>query len=298
MEMYNSDRTFVVTGATSGIGLAVTEGLLRSGASVIGIGRSPVRCLAARTRLNILIPSARIAFLAADLSLQADVRSLANQVRDLLNAWGNPALDGLLNNAGTFTYWLTLTPEGFEMQWAVNHLASFLLTNTLMPFLQASPMSRVVTVSSASHYGARMNWNDPQLRRHYSGLQAYGNTKLANILFTRELNRRLGSESTVRAYAADPGLVKTDIGIKGTPGLVSWVWKIRRSGGISAAEAARGILFLLSEPSIQDVPNMYWKHGAPKAESHEAQNCVSAARLWKLSSEMCSLPVEESNASE
>ncbi len=293
METRISEKTVVVTGATSGIGLAVAEELVRSGASVIGIGRSAERCAAAQAGLHRLNPEPWVAYLTADLSVQGEVRGLGNQVRDLLDTWNRQALDGLVNNAGTFSYWLTLTADGVELQWAVNHLAAFLLTNTLLPMLQAAPLARVVTVSSGSHYNARLDWNDLQLRRHYNGLQAYGNTKLANILFTREMNRRLGEESTVRAFAADPGLVKTDIGMKGTPGIVSWVWKLRRSGGITAAEAARGICYLLTEPSIQDVPSSYWKHGQPKAASHEAQNCLNAARLWKISSQMCGLPVEE-----
>ena len=301
METNLSGKTYLVTGATSGIGLAAAEILAEQGASVIGVGRSAGRCQEAesclrRVAAGAAAPAAPQTYLVADLSTQAQVRALADQVGDLLAQRGSKTLDGLVNNAGTFTYWLTLTPDGFEMQWAVNHLAPFLLTNALLPLLQNAPAGRVVTVSSGSHYGTRLDWADPQLRRHYNGLRAYDSTKLANVLFTLELNRRLGPGSHVRAFAADPGLVKTDIGLKGTPALVRWVWKQRRAGGISAAESARGIVFLLTEPSIQDSPEIYWKHGHPKTASRFGLDLTAAARLWDLSESMCGIPAEVQHA--
>jgi NAD(P)-dependent dehydrogenase (short-subunit alcohol dehydrogenase family) len=234
-------------------------------------------------------------YLTADLSEQAQIRTLGGQIQAILsNIPGRGAgLDGLLNNAGTFTWWLALTPEGFETQWAVNHLAPFLLTHELAPVLLASPAARVVTVSSGSHYGCRLNWQDLQLRRHYNGLSAYGNSKLANVLFTLELNRRLGAGAGLRAFAADPGLVKTDIGFKGTPPLARWVWERRRAGGISPEESARGIVFLLTEPSIQNSTEIYWKHNEPKPASRFGLDREAAGRLWMLSEQMCGIETEK-----
>lgn len=292
MDTNITSKNYVVSGATSGIGLAVAEILVRSGAGIIGLGRSQQRCREVERRLRGFHPDARVDYLEADLSVQSQVRDLAARTGELLDGRGAVGLDGLANVAGTFTYWLTLTPDGIETQWAVNHLAGFLLTHQLLPRLLAAPLARVVTVSSDSHYGTRLHWEDPQLRRHYNGLRAYGNTKLANILFTLELNRRLGSESSVRAFAADPGLVKTDIGMKGTPSLAGWIWKLRRSGGISPEEAARGIVFLLCEASIQDQNDLYWKHGRPKAASRPALDPHSAAQLWTLSQQLCNIPTE------
>ena len=120
---------------------------------------------------------------------------------------------------------------------------------------------------------------------------AYGNTKLANVLFTQELNRRQAPGAGLRAFAADPGLVKTDIGLKGTPSLAAWVWKLRRSGGIPASESAEGIVYLLTEPTLQERPEIYWKHGRPQPASRAAQDLQSALRLWQLSEQMCGLPV-------
>ena len=179
------------------------------------------------------------------------------------------------------------------MQWAVNHLAPFLLTHELLPLLEQTPLSRVVTVSSGSHYGGRLNWEDPQLRHHYNGLQAYSNTKLCNILFTTELNHRLGEASNVHAFAADPGLVKTDMGLKGTPPLAGWVWKLRRSGGTPPEVPAKGIVYLLTEPSIQHSEDVYWKDSRPKAPSPKAVDGATASKLWVLSEKMCGLNEDE-----
>jgi NAD(P)-dependent dehydrogenase (short-subunit alcohol dehydrogenase family) len=198
-------------------------------------------------------------------------------------------LDGLVNNAGTVPYWFTQTAEGFETQWAVNHLAGFLLTVELLPLLEAAPWARVVTVSSESHFNTRLNWGDIQLRRHYDCLLAYQQTKLANVLFTAELNRRLGPKSTVRAFAVDPGLVQTEIGYKGNPGIVGWVWSKRASAGISAEESGRDVAYLVAEPSIQGSGDVYWKARAPKKPSREALDEKSARRLWEMSARMCGI---------
>jgi NAD(P)-dependent dehydrogenase (short-subunit alcohol dehydrogenase family) len=290
MDTTLAGKTYVISGATSGIGLAMAEQLAAQGAALIGIGRSPERCRATERRLRSACPGVEIDYLVADLSLQSEVRKAAAGVREVLERRGTAALDGLVNNAGTFTYWLALTREGFETQWAVNHLAAFLLTHELLPLLEAAPAARVVTVSSGSHYTARMQWDDIQLRRSYNGLRAYEQTKLANVLFTAELNRRLRVQgSRVRAYAADPGLVKTDIGLKGTPAVVRWVWSLRRSGGITAEESARGIVYLLTQPAVGEAAGIYWKHGAPKAPSKRGLEVDSARRLWEMSENMCAI---------
>lgn len=279
-------RSVVVTGATSGIGLAAAEALVQRGVNVIGVGRDGERCLHAEERLRALSPEAAVAYQVADLSVQAQVRDLAERIRVTLAAWGMTGLDGLANVAGVFVYWQTLTPDGFEMQWAVNHLAPFVLTRELLPLLQRAPWARVVTVSSGSHYHTRLQWDDIQLRRRYHPLRAYKQTKLANVLFTAELNRRLGPGSTVRALAADPGLVSTEIGFKANPGLARCIWTLRRWQAVPPEQAAHGIVFLLAEPSLPDGDAIYWKDGRPKAPDPEALNVHAARRLWELSEMM------------
>jgi NAD(P)-dependent dehydrogenase (short-subunit alcohol dehydrogenase family) len=287
METNLNPATYIVTGATAGIGLACAELLIAQGGNVIGVGRSAERCRVAENRLRSLYPQGQATYLTADLSSQREVRALAERIRQELAQRDPPTWLALLNNAGAFTYWLTLTPEGFETQWAVNVVAPFLLTHELLPNLRAAPAARVVTVSSASHRGAHLDWSDPQMRRHYNGLAAYGHTKLADVLFTCELNRRLGPDSSVRAFAADPGLVKTDIGLKDPSPLVQWVWRWRRAGGISPQQSASGIFPLLCDPALQDSREPYWRNGQPRQASRAALDGPLAARLWTLLETMC-----------
>lgn len=281
----------VITGATSGIGLAVAELLTEKNARIVGVGRSAERCAAARERLLGMGASPQdVAFVTADLSLQSEVRRLAGEVLKILDAWGHPHLDALINNAATVPFWQTLTPEGFDTQWAVNHLAPFLLTAELLPRLRLAPAGRVITVSSGSHRGGRLDWNDIQHLRHYSPLRAYSMTKLANVLFTLELNRRLGPGTTVRAFAADPGLVNTQIGMKSNSVIARIAWDIRRRGGVPARQSAAGIVFLATEPAIQNSMHLYWKNKKPVRAGTRASNPQSARQLWELSAQMCGIP--------
>ncbi|HTX91752.1 MAG TPA: SDR family NAD(P)-dependent oxidoreductase [Anaerolineales bacterium] len=283
-------KTFVVTGATSGIGLAVAGLLANREAFVIGVGRSAERCAAAEAHLQSVYPRSQVAFCVADLSAQGQVRSLAGEIRRQMAAHKARALDGLVNNAGTFTFRRSLTFDGIETQWAVNHLAPFLLTHELLPLLKIAPAARVVTVSSDSHYHTRLKWRDLQLQHGYNCLLAYQQTKLANVLFSAELNRRLGAGSSMRAFAADPGLVKTEIGYKGNPGLVRWIWRLRVSAGVPAERPAEGIVFLATALPVQDSPEIYWKDCQPKMPSRYALDAAAARRLWELSERMCGIP--------
>jgi retinol dehydrogenase-13 len=287
--MQNHSKTYVVTGATSGIGFATAENLSRNGVVVIGIGRSEERCRQAQKILRQTTNNENVFFLTADLGTQFGVRAAAEQIASLLNDRGQESLDGLVNNAGIFTWWMTLTEDGYETQWALNAIAPFLLTRLLLPYLQKSPMARVVTVSSDSHYGGFLKWSDLQLRRHYNGLLAYQNTKLANVLFTVELNRQLSDQNPVRAFAADPGLVKTGIGGKGTPRMVRWFWGMRSTGGTDATVPAAGIVYLLTEPSIQNSHAPYWKDCHSKQPARRAVNHESAMRLWNILESECGL---------
>lgn len=284
-------KTYLVTGATSGIGKAIAEQLAKGNAFVVGVGRSPFRCKQTEDELANRFPSARVKYLTAELSLQSEVRHLADMVQEVLRKENIRGLEGLINNAGTFAWSRELTREGFELQWAVNHLASFLLTNELMPLLQSMPSARVVTVSSNSHYHTRMRWNDLQMRYFYNGLLAYKQSKLCNVLFTAELRRRLGKDATVRAFAADPGLVLTDMGLKDTHWIVRKFWSYHRRAGISAEEAARGIVFLATEQSIEKSQAIYWKHGTPQQPNPRALDLKAGANLWEISAQMCDLQV-------
>lgn len=282
-------KTYVITGATSGIGYAAAKIMASSGALVIGTGRSQERCLKIQEELRRITTNPQIYFLAHDLSIQDEVRALAAHIKGLLAEKKITALDGLVNNAGIYTHWLMLTPDGIETQWAVNHLAPWLLTNLLLPLLEQSVIGRVITVSSESHYSARLDWNDLQHLRDYIGLRAYMETKLANILFTRELNDRLSNASRIQAFAVDPGLVNTGIGEKGTPGLVRAFWKTRRRGGTSPDLPAVTIAYLLLNPVLNKTDGILWKNCVPKNPGRNAMDKHTASRLWDFSQTSCGL---------
>jgi NAD(P)-dependent dehydrogenase (short-subunit alcohol dehydrogenase family) len=285
-ELDLTGKTIVITGATAGIGQAAAQTLAARGADMVGIGRSASRCQDAQQAILEAHPEANISFKVADLSSQRQVRRLAADLRDTCKE-----IDVLVNNAGTVSSWYIATEDGYELQFAVNHLAPFLLTYELLPLLEAAPAARVITVSSASHYRTRMHWADVMLFRNYNCLLAYKQSKLANVLFTAEFNRRLGQASNVRAYAVDPGLVQTNIGLKGTSGLEQWVWERRSTNGVSPEKGAETVIFLASAPALEDPGAIYWKDCQPKRPSRYALRQPEATRLWELSERLCGLDV-------
>jgi NAD(P)-dependent dehydrogenase (short-subunit alcohol dehydrogenase family) len=282
-------KTMVVTGATSGIGRATAAALAARGAHVIGVGRSARRCREAQRAIEEAHPEARLSFCVADLAAQRQVLALAEAIRERITAAGEERLDVLVNNAGTVSSRQVTTEDGYELQFAVNHLAPFLLTHALLPLLRNAPAARVVTVSSGSHYRTRMRWDDVMFRRRYSCLAAYKQSKLANVLFTAEFNRRRGEALRVRAYAADPGLVNTRIGLKGTGGPARWIWELRREHGASPEEGAATVVFLAAEPAVEEAQAIYWRGCRPRSPSRYARNADHAARLWALSERLCGL---------
>ncbi|HOJ80452.1 MAG TPA: SDR family NAD(P)-dependent oxidoreductase [Clostridiales bacterium] len=283
-------KTIVITGATSGIGLAAAKELAMKGAYVIGTGRSEERCRYAEQEVKSVCPDANITYLAADLSSLSEVRRLASDIRETLAKDGFSQLDVLINNAGTVSSWYISTVDGFELQFAVNHLAPFLLTNELLPLLGRSRAGTVICTSSGSHYRTRLRWNDIMLRKHYNTLLAYKQTKLANVLFVTELNRRLAaSGSNIKAFALDPGLVDTDIGFKGTSGIAKLVWKFRSKGGTSPEVPAHSMAYLALDPEPRSTGKVYWKDCRPKEPSRYSQKPDVAKKLWELSERMCGI---------
>ena len=282
-------KTMVVTGATAGIGRAALGALAARGAAVIGVGRTAARCQETRQAILSEHPGARVWFAVGDLSSQREVRQLAAEIGRLAEEAGAGQIDALINNAGTVSSWYRATEDGYELQFAVNHLAPFLLTHDLTPLLRKAPAARVVAVSSGSHFHTRMHWQDVMFRRGYHCLRAYKQSKLANVLFSAELNRRLSAGSRIRAYAADPGLVNTAIGEKGTGGIEKWVWTRRRNGGVSPEQGAETVVFLAADPSVEGSEAVYWRDCQPAPPSRVARHPEEAARLWALSERLCGI---------
>jgi len=282
-------KTMLVTGATSGIGRATMEALALRDAHVIGVGRSEARCQAMQREIVADLPTAHISYAVADLASQMQILQLGERIRGLVKTATSGKLDVLVNNAGAVSSWRRQTPDGYELQFAVNHLAPFLLTHELMPLLAAAKGGRVITVSSGSHRRTRIHWDDVMYRRGYGVLKSYKQSKLANVLFTAEFNRRMADGTGVRAYAADPGLVDTPIGLKGTTGMARSAWQVRSRRGSSPEEAAAGIVFLATDPSVGQSENVYWKASHPKVPSAYARRGREAARLWELSERLCGI---------
>ena len=283
-----SSKTIVITGATSGIGFAALQALAPSGALLIGTGRSEERAAAARQSLLEEYPLARVEFALADLVSQRGVRSLAKSIESILFAQRVKQIDVLVNNAAQIEPWYTATEDGYEVQFAVNHLAPFLLTHLLLPQLLTAEEGRIITVSSKSHRHMRIYWQDVMLRKIYNPLLAYKQSKLANVLFTVELNRRL-SGTNVRAFAVDPGLVNTEIGLKNHSSLVRWVWEKRRQHGRTPAQGAATVVQLASCQTAELLPGDYWRDGKPIPPDRYALLSVEGQRLWELSERLCGL---------
>jgi len=281
-------KTVIITGASSGIGLAAAVELAKKQVNIIGIGHNPKHSELALEQIRAAAPGANARFLNADLMQQREVLRVADEIANLLTSEFNGTLDALINNAGCVRSWYTTTEEGYEQQFALNHLAGFLLTHQLLPFLQRAG-GRVIQTGSGSHKHMRMRWNDVMLSGGYNPLTAYKQSKLSNMLFARGLNNRYRAEG-IHAYVVDPGLVCTDIGNKNTGALVNWIWKLRKKHGVCPEVPAKTYVYLVeAEPAPQD---LYFYLCKPNRYSREVTK-ENADRLFKLSEQLCGIRYPE-----
>lgn len=276
-------KSVVITGATSGIGLRAAERFVQQGAFVIGIGRSEKKNQHARDKILESNPSRNAVYLLADLSYLQQVRMLASVISSVLTQHGFNSLDILINNAGVYQEKKQITDDGIEMTFAVNHLAPFHLTNVLIPLLECSQNARVLTVSSYSHRNTPIILKRIANPRPYFGLLAYKRSKLCNILFTYELNRR---SKALLALAVDPGLVNTDIATKGEQGISSWVWRRRRLKGTCADVPVNTLLYLAGESQIDTSHSYYFRDCKAITPSRNARRDDLARDLWTLSCQL------------
>ncbi|HJZ45891.1 MAG TPA: SDR family oxidoreductase [Roseiflexaceae bacterium] len=271
-----SGKICLVTGATAGIGEVTARRLAGMGAAVTIVGRNVQRAAASAARIKAAT-GATVEILVADLSSQADIRRLANEFLAQ-----HARLGVLVNNAGAVFERRLESVDGIEMTWALNHMSYFLLTNLLLGALHAAAPSRIVNVASDAHSGAQINFDDPQLKRGYSGRRAYGQSKLANILFTVELAQRLDG-TAVTANVLHPGFVASNFG-KNNGGLFALVLGLaQRVAAISPESGAETSIYLASSPEVAGVSGQYFEKCRAVAPSAEAQDRTAAARLWQLS---------------
>lgn len=275
-------KVCLVTGSSSGIGKETALGLARLGATVVMVCRDRARGEAARYEIASAGGGATVDLLLADLSSQAAIHSLAEELTSRY-----PRIDVLVNNAGALNTARRLTDDGIEMTFAVNHLAYFLLTNLLLDTLKASAPARIVNVASDSHTNAHINFDDLQGARRYRGMQAYGQSKLANILFTYELARRLQG-SGVTANCLHPGVVATGFG-HNNGRLISLGFRLIAPFVTKPDEGAKTSIYLASSPQVDGVSGKYFVKCKETRSSAASYDEAAARRLWDLSAELTHL---------
>ncbi len=269
-------KVVVATGATSGIGAVAVETLAKRGARIVFIARDARRAEATLRRLEAAAPGLGHRFLIADLALIRETKRVGAEI-----AASEPRIDVLINNAGAMFNARRVTAEGLEMTFALNHMAYFTLTKMLDERLRASTPARIVSTASRAHYGAALDFSDLQSARAYSGFQAYGRSKLANILFTRELARRLAGTGVV-ANCLHPGFVASRFGDQ-AGGPLSLAIKLAKLFAISPTQGADTIVYLACDPAASAISGEYFSKREPAARSDAARDDAAAARLWEAS---------------
>ena len=277
----SAQRVAVVTGASSGIGLHTAIGLVRAGMRVVMAGRDKARTEAAHRLVTERSGSDRVEIALADFSRLAEVRRLAAEILA-----EHDRLDVLVNNAGLFAPHYRLSADGFELTFAVNHLAPFLLTNLLLERLRASAPARIVTVASEAHRRNRIDIGDLTRPPDWTMMRAYGRSKLCNILFTRELASRLDPDEVV-ATCLHPGMVATGIGQRG--GLAELGWRLAKPFMLSPEKGAETPIFLATVPDPKPFHGGYVIRKALAQPDPAALDSRIAGRLWDESARLVGL---------
>ena len=277
-------KTCVITGASDGIGLETARCLGALGARLVLVGRNSSKGEAALAMLRSRVPGVAVEMHCGDLSQRSEVVRVASA---LLRA--APRIDMLINNAGAFFASRAVTPDGLEQSFALNHIGYFLLTQLLRPRVIASAPARIVNVASEAHRSAVLDFADLQCETRYSGWKAYQRSKLCNILFTRELARRLAGTG-VTVNCLHPGFVASSFGDNNT-GLTRLGIRIaKRFSAISVARGAETPVYVASSPELEGLTGRYFDKCRERAPSAAAQDDAAAARLWQESVRLAGLP--------
>jgi NAD(P)-dependent dehydrogenase (short-subunit alcohol dehydrogenase family) len=275
-------RIVLVTGGSGGIGKATALGLAAMGAHLAITGRDRARTEEAAREIRAA-GGGQVHVFVSDLSSQAEVRRLAGEVTESLSR-----IDVLVNNAGGFWNTRHVTADGLERTFAVNHLAPFLLTSLLLGRLTHGAPARVVTVASNAHASGRLDFDDLQGERSYSGARAYSQSKLANVVFTYELARRLQG-TAVTANALHPGVVRTSFGAGDPSGVQRLLVPVMRPFMKSPARGAATSIHLASAPDLEQVTGRYFAASKPRRSAPRSYDQAAAARLWQVSADLSGL---------
>lgn len=266
-------KVVVITGATSGIGQVAAERLAEQGARIVLVARNRARAETTLARLRERAPGTAHGVHYADLSRLSEMRRVAREIAE-----AEPRIDVLINNAGAMFNARRVTEDGIELTFALNHMAYFVLTHGLRERLVASAPSRVINTASEAHRGARLDFDDLQLTRGYSGFKVYGRSKLCNILYTRALARRLAG-SGVTANCLHPGFVATRFGDE-SGGLGAWVIRLAKVLAISPEKGAETIVHLATSDDVANVSGEYFYQCRIASPAREAEDDIAAERLW------------------
>jgi NAD(P)-dependent dehydrogenase (short-subunit alcohol dehydrogenase family) len=269
----------IVTGSTSGIGKATASRLVRAGATVVVVGRSPAKLEGTVEELRATAGGGPVDALTTDLASLAAVRRLADEVRSRY-----ARLDVLVNNAFDFVPEREETVDGNERIFATNYLAPFLLTNLLLPLLRASAPARIVNVA-APQYGARIAFDDLQGTRSFNPHRQNLQAKLGLVLFTYELARRLEGTG-VTANCLTPGLVNTRAGSGGYPGFTGVVYRLLKPVMKNAEQGSETPFYLASSPEVEGVSGRYFANGKERRSSRASYDEAAARRLWDVSEQL------------
>jgi NAD(P)-dependent dehydrogenase (short-subunit alcohol dehydrogenase family) len=269
-------KVCMVTGAASGIGAITAQALARQGAAVVLVDRDAEKGTVTVNQIKQQTSNSAVEFMCADLSAQEEIHQLVQQFR---SHYQRP--DVLVNNAGAMFAQRQETVDGIEMTFALNYLGYFLLTNLLLDTIKASAPARIVNVSSRSHARAQINFDDLQSRSDYQDLQAYAHSKLAIVLFTYELARRLeGTGVTVNAL--HPGVVATNFAMS-NGGIVGLVMRLFRLAFISPEQGAQTSIFLATSPEVEGITGKYFVKCKAIPSSPASYDAATASRLWQVS---------------
>lgn len=273
----------LITGANGGIGYYIAKGIADAGHHVIMVCRNPVKAKAAQERLMQETGNTQIDLLICDLSSQQQIRDTAAKI----NA-DYPRLDILINNAGLMNSACVLSEDNIEMAWAVNNLAPFLLTHLLLDKLRASTPARIINLSSSAHWVANINFNNLYHEKNYGTLTVYAQSKLASLLWTFEMARRLeGSGITVNAV--HPGTVATGIGDKGVTKTFRFLWNLIKPVILTEKKGARTPIYLALSEKVADKTGKYYVRKRPRPTSKRSRNRDLALKVWELNEKMTGL---------